>query len=506
MRETFKSLPKDPSELRAVSELMAAEIKSQAYQIEKLKKELAAYRKARFGTKSESMDQLAFDLQEDTEIEAAAATQKKAAAGDTEDTKPAKRTHNRAPLPDHLERQEEVISPGDACGDCGGALKPLGEDVTEELEYVPGHFVVKRIVRPRMTCTCCETFVQADLPSRPITRGRPGPGLLAHVLVSKYCDHLPLYRQSEIYARDKVDLHRSTLTDWVGRSTALLEPLANHIGKLVRAGPALFADDTPVKMQTRGKTGKAQTARLWSYVRDERPWRGQAPPCAWYQFSVDRKGEHPSTHLAGYKGVVHADGFTGFNGLFGDGRASEQACMVHVRRKFVEVYEREGSAIAEEAIKRIAALYAVEKEARYKPTEERVVLRQEKAKPAFDDLEAWLQLQLPKISGKSTLAEAIRYALGRMSKARAYLDNGQLELDNNICERSIRPVTLGRKNYLFMGSKGGGEAAAIAYTLIETARMNNVDPEAWLRWVLARVAEHKMTRLEDLMPWNWAAE
>ncbi|MDP3961713.1 MAG: IS66 family transposase [Pseudorhodobacter sp.] len=503
MHATFKSLPDDPTELRAVSELMAAEIKAQAYQIEKLKNELAVHRKARFGAKSESMDQLAFDLQEDAEIEAAADAQKTAIKGDADDGVPAKRSHNRAPLPDHLERQEEVLSPGETCVDCGGALKQLGEDVTEELEYVPGHFVVKRIVRPRMTCTCCEAFAQAELPSRPITRGRPGPGLLAHVLVGKYCDHLPLYRQSGIYARDKVDLHRSTLTDWVGRSTALLEPLAAHIGKLVRAGPALFADDTPVKMQAKGK---AQTARLWSYVRDERPWCGTVRPCAWYQFSVDRKGEHPSSHLKGYKGVVHADGFTGFNGLFGADRASEQACMVHVRRKFVDIYESEGSAIAEEVIKRIAALYAVEKAVRYKPVEERVALRQEKAKPVFDNLEDWLQLQLPRISGKSALAEAIRYALGRMPKARAYLENGQLELDNNICERSIRPVTLGRKNYLFMGSKGGGKAAAIAYSLIETCRMNSVDPEAWLRWVLARVADHKMPRLEELMPWNWVAE
>jgi len=503
MRATFKSLPDDPTELRAVSELMVAEIKAQAYQIEKLKNELAVHRKARFGAKSESMDQLAFDLQEDAEIEAAADAQKTAIKDDADDGVPAKRSHNRAPLPDHLERQEEVLSPGETCIDCGGALKQLGEDVTEELEYVPGHFVVKRIVRPRMTCTCCEAFAQAELPSRPITRGRPGPGLLAHVLVGKYCDHLPLYRQSGIYARDKVDLHRSTLTDWVGRSTALLEPLAAHIGKLVRAGPALFADDTPVKMQAKGK---AQTARLWSYVRDECPWCGTVRPCAWYQFSVDRKGEHPSSHLKGYKGVVHADGFTGFNGLFGADRASAQACMVHVRRKFVDIYESEGSAIAEEAIKRIAALYAVEKAVRYKPVEECVALRQEKAKPVFDDLEDWLQLQLPRISGKSALAEAIRYALGRMPKARAYLENGQLELDNNICERSIRPVTLGRKNYLFMGSKGGGKAAAIAYSLIETCRMNSVDPEAWLRWVLARVADHKMPRLEELMPWNWVAE
>jgi len=455
MLKAFKSLPKDPIELRAVSELMAAEIKSQAYQIEKLEKELAAHRKARFGSKSESLDQLAFDLQEDAEIEAAAEAQKTAPKGDAEEAAPTKRTHNRAPLPDHLDREEEILSPGDACGDCGGALKPLGEDVTEELEYIPGHFVVKRIVRPRMACTCCEAFAQAELPSRPITRGRAGPGLLAHVLVGKYCDHLPLYRQSGIYARDKVDLHRSTLTDWVGRSTALLEPLANHIGKLVQAGPALFADDTPVKMQTKIKTGKAQTARLWSYVRDERPWCGQAPPCAWYQFSVDRKGKHPVSHLSGYRGVVHADGYTGFNGLFGDDKASEQACMVHVRRKFIEIFEREGSAIAEETIKRIAALYAVEKEARYKPAEERAALRQEKAKPVFEGLEAWLQLQLPKISGKSTLAEAIRYALGRMPKAREYLENGQLELDNNICERSITAGNSWQEKLPLHGVKGG---------------------------------------------------
>lgn len=233
--------------------------------------------------------------------------------------------------------------------------------MTQELEYIPGRFVVREIVRQRMACNCCETFAQAPLPSRPIERHRAGPGLLAHVLVGKYCDycdHLPLYRQSEIYAREKLDLHRSTLTDWVGRSTALLEPLADHISKLARAGPAVFADDTPVKMQTGAHTGKANTAWLWSYVRDKRQWCGQAPPCAWYQFSVDRNGEHPSAHLSGYKSTVHADGF---NGLFAEGLATEQACMAHVHCKFVDVFERDGSVIARGAIERIARLYAVER-------------------------------------------------------------------------------------------------------------------------------------------------
>ena len=437
MLDTFKSLPEDPTELRAVSKLMAAEIQSQAYQIEKLKGQLAGHQKARFGSKSETLDQLIFDLAEDIEIEAAAEEQK---AEQHSDAKPTKRKHSRKPLPDHLERMDEVLSPGEACSDCGGNLRQLGEDVTEEMEYIPGRFVVRRIVRPRMACTCCEAFSQAPLPSRPIERGRPGPGLLAHVLVSKYCDHLPLARQSHIYAREKVDLHRSTLTDWVGRSTALLEPLADHIGKLVRAGPALFADDTPVKLQTKTKIKKAKTARLWSYVRDERPWQGQAPPCAWYQFSVDRKGEHPVNHLSGYTGTVHADGYAGFNGLFGENKADEQACMVHVRRKFVDVYEAQGSAVAKEVIERIADLYAVEKEARGQSPEERGGLRQTKAKPIFDDLESWLQLQLPKISGKTSLAQAIRYALGRMPKARAYLSNGMLELDTDVVEQPLSQI------------------------------------------------------------------
>lgn len=507
MLESLKSLPDDPEDLKGLVAMMGEEIKALTMKVEDLQGQLAGHRKARFGSKSESLDQLAFDLQEDTEIAEAAAAQLADTGqniGTVDDDKRKKRKHSRAPLPDHLERQPELLSPGETCVDCGGSLRVLGEDVTQELEYIPGRFVVREIVRPRAACSCCEAFTQAPLPSRPIERGRAGPGLLAHVLVGKYCDHLPLYRQSEIYAREKVDLHRSTLTDWVGRSAVLLEPLADHIGKLVRAGSALFADDTPVKMQTRGKTGKAQTARMWSYVRDERPWCGQAPPCAWYQFSVDRKGEHPSTHLAGYRGIVHADGFTGFNALFGKDLASEQACMVHVRRKFVDVFERDGSSIARETIERIAKLYAVEKEARHKTPEERVALRQTKARPIFDELEDWLKRQLPKISGKTKLAEAIRYALGRMPKARAYLDNGQLELDNNICERSIRPLTLGRKNYLFMGSEGGGKAAAIAYTLVETARMNGVNPEAWLTWVLTNIADHKINRIDELAPWNWS--
>ncbi len=328
------------------------------------------------------------------------------------------------------------------------------------------------------------------------------------MLVSKYADHCPLYRQSQIYAREGIDLERSTLTDWVGKATALLEPLADLIGRHVLQGPALFADDTPVKLLSPGNK-RTKTARVWAYVRDERSWQGkgkeQAPPCAWYQFTRDRKGHNPVSHLSGYKGWIHADGYTGFNGMFGPDKASEMACMAHVRRKFVDIYKSQGSPIAEEAIKRIAELYSVEKQARGQPPEDRVILRQSYAKPVFDDLEAWLRKQLPKLPGKSPLAEAIRYALDRLPKARPYLDNGFLEIDNNSAERSMRPIGLGRKNYLFMGSEAGGKSAAIAYTLIETAKLNGVDPQAWLTDVMARISDHKITRLDELLPWHYAA-
>lgn len=469
--------PDDPAELRAVNRLLADEVKSQALLIEKLKHQLAGQNRHRFGVRSESLDQLNLTFEEDEAIAEAASEQPQPETPSAEDKPP--RQHSRKPLPDHLDRHEEVLSPGEDCTRCGGKLKTLGEDVTEELEYVPGRFVVNRFVRPRKACTSCEAIVQAPLPSRPIERGRPGPGLLAHVLVSKYADHLPLYRQSQIYAREGIDLDRSTMADWVGRSTALLEPLADEIGRIVRRGEALFADDTPVKMQAPGNK-KTKTARVWTYVRDERPWSGSSPPCAWYQFTIDRKGEHPVSHLAGYKGWVHADGYSGFNGLFGQDKADEMACMAHVRRKFVDVFASQGNAIAEEAIRRIAELYAVEKEARGQSPEARVALRQAQSKPIFDDLEDWLHAQLPKISGKSPLAQAIRYALGRIPKARPYLENGHLELDNNTAERAVKPVAIGRKNWMFAGSEGGGKAMAIAFTLIETAKLNNVDPQAWL--------------------------
>ncbi|MEM8580349.1 MAG: IS66 family transposase [Pseudomonadota bacterium] len=493
MLDAPKSLPSDPTELRAAAEGLVELAKAQALKMAKLEHQLAGHRRHRFGAKSETADQLDLELQLEEEETAAA----RIVPPDDADVTEKKTKPKRKPLPPELPRNEEVLLP-DECT-CGGKLRKIGEDVTEELEYIPGRFIVNRIVRPRMACSGCDTICQAPLPSRPIERGSPGPGLLAHILVSKYADHLPLYRQSQIYARDGIDLDRSTLADWVGRSTALLEPLADAIGSHVRTGQAIFADDTPIKIQAKGKCA---TACIWTYVRDERPWGSADPPAAWYRFSTDREGKHPADHLKAFKGWMHADGYSGFSQLYNSGEIQEVACMAHVRRKFVDVFKSSGLEVAEEAIKRIALLYKVEKEARGKPPEERVRLRQQDAKPVFDELETWLEAQLRRISGKSELAKAIRYARGRMPKMRAYLDHGFLELDNNSAERGMRPVALGRKNYLFVGSEGGGKAAAIAYTLIETAKLNGVDPQPWLTDVLSRIADHPVNQMQDLSPWK----
>jgi transposase len=318
---------------------------------------LAGHRAHRFGASWETAEQLQLAL-ETGEIAAAAMTARMELPDIEEKDEPKRRL-----IPDHIPRMEMELSPGaDAYADCGGRLRRIGEDVTDELEYVPGRFIVNRIVRPRLNCACCEKFVQSPLPSRFIERSLPGPGLLAHVLVSKYADHLPLYWQSQIFAREGIDLDSSTLADWVGKTTALLEPLADAIGRRILSAEAIFADETSISMLAPG-TGKTQTARLWTYARNERPWGGTAAPAAWYRFSSDLKGQNPKDHLARFRGWMHADGYAGFEDLYGCGAIREVACMAHVRSKFVDIHRPQDSPIAEEAIGRIAQLYAIEKEA-----------------------------------------------------------------------------------------------------------------------------------------------
>ncbi len=478
----------------------SAELLARDLLIEKLKLQLANLRRQRFGTKSEALDQI-IDQLELALVEAeAAAEQHRCEPPPTETAD--KQQSTRKPLPEHLPREEIVLSPGEMCDQCGGALRHLGEDVSETLEYVPGRFKVVRTVRTKMSCRCCEAIHQVPAPSMPIERGRPGPGLLAHVLVSKYADHLPLYRQSQIYGREGMQLKRSTLADWIRQSAALLEPLADAIGRHVMAGAAIHADDTPVKVLAPG-TGKTKTGRLWVYLRDERYWAGDPHPAAFYKFTPDRRGQWPRDHLKDFSGWLHADGYAGFEELYRRGDIHEVACLAHIRRKFFDIHVAQGSGIAKEALERIAELYRIEASIRGDPPEQRKAIRQVQAVPLIDDLEAWLHAQLTQISGKSALAGAIRYGLTRLKRLRPYLDDGRLSIDNNAAERGMRSIAIGRKNYLFMGSGNGGKSAAIAYTLIETAKLNGVDPQAWLTDVLGRIADHKINQIDELLPWQY---
>ena len=386
-------------------------------------------------------------------------------------------------------------------------MRKVGEDVTEILDYIPGHFEIVRHIRPAFSCRRCETMVQEPMPSLPIERGLPGAGLLAHILVSKYCDHLPLYRQSQIYAREGVDLDRAIMAAWVGKVAALASPLVEAAADHVMAAEKLHVDDTPVPVLAPGM-GKTKTGRLWVYLRDERPFGGRAPPAVVYRYSPDRKAEHPRAQLADFHGFLQADGYSGFGALYeaADGQpasVTEVACWAHVRRYFYDIHVATNAPIAGEALQRIGLLFDVERATMGRPPEQRRLLRQRSARPVMDDLAAFLDASLTQISGRSELAKAIRYARSRWTALTRYLDDGTLEISNNAAERAIRPLALGRKNYLFAGSDAGGERAAAAYTLIQTAKLNDIDPQAWLADVLARINDHKIHDLAALLPWNW---
>jgi transposase len=408
----------------------------------------------------------------------------------------------RRALPDHLPRETRRHEPKETiCPQCQGELRKLGEDVSEVLEYVPASFRVIRHVRTKLSCTKCDCIVQAEAPSRPIERGMAGPGLLAHVLVSKYCDHQPLYRQSEIYARQGVELERSTLADWVGGASRLLDPLVDALRRYVISAGKLHADDTPVPVLAPGQ-GKTKTGRLWTYVRDDRPAGDSAAPAVWFAYSPDRKGEHPAQHLEKFRGALQADAYAGFNQLYENGRIEHVACWAHVRRHFYDLEQAHSSPVAREALQRIGALYGVEEPIRGRPPDERRAVRQAQAKPLVDSLRQWFEATLSKLSRKSETTVAIRYALSRWDALTRFVDDGRIEIDNNAAERSLRGVALGRKNYLFAGSDAGGERAAAIYSLIGSAKLNNLDPEAYLRELLTHIADHPINRIEQLLPWN----
>jgi transposase len=481
-------------------------ISSQLQQIEHFKLVIEKLRRMIFGAKSEKVivQVEQFELQlEDAETEQASAEQ--GIEAPVSEAKPSSNSRpSRKPLPAHLPREVVTHMPEqNCCPDCGGQLRNFGEDVAEMLEYISANFKVIRHVRPKFACKQCERVVEAPAPARTIERGLAGPGLLAHVLVAKYADHCPLYRQSEIYAREGVDLDRSTLAGWVGASSELLAPLVEAMRKHVLCARKIHADDTPVPVLAPGN-GKTKTGRLWTYVRDERTAGESTAPAVWFAYSPDRKGEHPRQHLKKFKGALQADAYAGFHHLYGDGAIYEVACWAHARRKFHDIHVVHASPITTEAISRIGALYGIEDEVRGKPAELRREIRQARAKPLLDELRSWLEKSLRQLSAKSETAGAIRYALAHWRALTRYVDDGQLEIDNSAAERALRAVALGRKNYLFCGSNSGGERAAAIYTLVGTAKLNGLDPELYLRTVLSQIAEYPVNRIDELLPWNLA--
>ncbi len=503
-----------PTDLEALRALLVAERARHAEQIARITNErdrlhaiIHELQRHRFGRRSERLDpdQLALALEEVEQTVAAVEAEADRAA--TSGRARARRKINRGALPAHLPRIETVVDvPDTTCPCCAGKMHKIGEDVAERLDVVPAQFRVLVVRRPKYACrSCTGTLVQAPAPPRLIEGGLPTEALVAHVIVAKYADHAPLYRQAQIYARQGIDLDRSTLADWVGRGAWWLRPLHARLLDELRASPKLFADETTAPVLDPGR-GRTKTGQLWAYARDDRPWSGPAPPAVAYVYAPDRKAERPAAHLRGFRGILQVDGYAGYRALAEAGQVELAFCWSHVRRRFYEIAAAGSAPIAAEALARIAELYAIEAEIRGRSADERRAVRQQKTKPLVDSLKTRMEAQLAAVSQKSTIAEAFRYALTRWSGLTRFLDDGRIEIDSNAVERTIRPLALNRKNALFAGSDGGGEHWAILASLIETCKLNGLDPQAYLADVFARlVAGHPVNRLDELLPWNWAA-
>src|SRR5713226_658555 len=489
-----------------------AEARHRALLIEQMKFTIAKLRHERFGQSSERgaiLEQLELQLAEMEEdaSEAQAKAQMAAAVAASEKIKVQafeRRKPARRPLPEHLPRERIVYPSPSACPCCGGALHKLGEDVTETLELIPRQWKVIQHVREKFSCRSCEAITQPPAPSHPIARGRAGAWLLAHVLFSKYGLHLPLNRQSVTYAREGIELDVSTLADWVGACAATLMPLVILIRAHVFAAERIHADETTVPVQAKGK---CRTGRLWTYVRDDQPFGGTDPPAAAFFYSPDRSGMHPEEHLASYAGLMQADAYSGFNRLYEASRRPgaivEASCWAHARRKFFDLARINKAPIPIAAVERIDALFAIEREINGETSQERKRVRNERSRPLVAALETWLREQRRKLSARNEIAKAIQYSLNRWTALARFLDDGRLCMSNNAAERALRGIAVGRHNWTFAGSDEGGRRAAAIYTLVETAKLNDIDPQAWLTDVLARLQDHPARRIDELLPWNW---
>nr|WP_213393900.1 IS66 family transposase [Yoonia sp.] len=531
MSEHAASLPNDPAALKAMIASLQAEngkilatLRAHDLLVQALRMRIAKLKKQKFGSSSEKIEREIEQLElalEDLKVALAEADDtspdedEAPGAEDQTDTSPAEPKQRRRPkVSPGTPRERRELDPGHDCPDCGGQLRIVGEDVSELLDMIAAQLKVIEIVRIKKSCRRCEKIVQEPAPSRPIPRSMAGPSLLAFILVSKFDDHLPLYRLHEIFARMGADIPDTTMVDWCGRAMQTLAPLIQRIEAAVMTSDLLHADDTPIRVLDRSRRDKGlgkgvKKGRIWAYVRDQRPWAGAAPPGAVYQFAPDWKEEHVLSHLQKASGILQADGYKGYTKLYtpdldGKRQFQEAACWAHLRRDFHDVWTSTQSEIAREALDRIGALYDIERKINGQPAAVRKAVRQDKSKAKVEAFRVWADKQLTRIPGKGDLAKAFRYGLSRWESFTLFLEDGRVAIDNNAAERALRPIGVGRRNWLFAGSDAGGETLARAMTIIETAKMNGLDPQAYLADILDRINDHMNPRLDELLPWNWA--
>jgi transposase len=521
MPVTFADLESNNAALRDEVQRSHEALKIAQLTIDKMKVELAYLRRMKYGRSSEKLEHAQLELvggqvaqsAVDPCLDAGVADGLKSNVTSLE-TERRKREPKTRPglreLPAHLPRRTVVHTPLGGCGctACGGGLREIGQDVSEVLDYEPGTFHVVRHVRPKLACAGCKTITQVLAPTRPMDRCMAGAGLLAHIAVSKFADHVPLYRLCQIYGRDGVEMSRSTITDMVGNCGALLTPLAEAVGRYVLKADKVHGDDTPIRALG-GRGEKAHMGRLWVYVRDDRPSGDKAPPAVWFQYSADRRGEHPARHLRNYSGILQADAYSGYNAIYKGGRILEAGCWSHARRKLWDIHvkqKRLPGTLAHEGLVRIGEVFKVEAEVNGRSALRRRRMRQARTVPVLKELKSWMSETLAQVSAKSPMALAIGYSLGNWTALTNFVDDGRIDAHNNTAERALRGVAIGRKNYLHVGSDAGGHTAAVMYTLLGTAKLNGINPQRYLRHVLERIADHPSNRIDELLPWAVAAK
>jgi transposase len=524
------NLPDDPAFLKAMiialqaeNAKMSATLQAHDQLIQTLRLRIAKLKKQVFGKSSEKIEREIEQLELALEDLLIAAAESNTAPIDEPDEEasivaladtPEKIMRRRPRVSDKAVRERRELDPGSCCPECGGELRLVGEDTSEILDMIAAQMKVIEVARLKKSCRCCEKMVQVPAPSRPIPGSMAGAGLLAYILVSKFDDHLPLYRLNEIFARMGADIPDSTMVDWCGRAMQVLQPLIERIETAVMASDLLHADDTPIRVLDRSLRDKGmgkgvKKGRIWTYVRDQRPWAGSSAPGAVYYFAPDWKEEHVHRHLKQSGGILQADGYKGYGKLYSPGadglpRFKEAACWAHWRRDFHDIWTSNKSEIAREALDRIGALYDIERGINGQPPEIRLAARQMQSKPKVEAFRHWAEAQLTRIPGKGDLAAAFRYGLSRWSSLCLFMEDGRVAIDNNAAERALRPIGVGRRNWLFAGADAGAETLARAMTIIETAKMNGLDPQAYLADVLNRIHDHKINRLDELLPWNWS--